>query len=309
MKTINKFLNIGLALTLIAGTFSCSEDEANYDPANPVSEDCPLVSFVSNSATLEFEDGVTTYDMQLVRKDKSGDLQVPIKVITNTDNAFEVPEFAQFKDGEATTVITVAYPNTVAGKTYNLDIQLDNKAYNPYTTNAYSSLTILREWVTLGWCGYCDDVVAPMYGVDPVEYYVKVQEKYGVAGYYRLINPYCEDYPYNEPGDWDASQDYNVIIDATDPNCVIIPRQTLGLDWGDGMWSIYSYACYYMDNGYTKDEVKELGLGGTLKDGVITFGIQNLLAPLGSSLYYANNNGKFYLDLNDPKAENPFAAE
>lgn len=307
MKTINKFLNIGLAFTLAAGFISCSEKEADYDPAKPVSEDCPLVSFVSNSATLEFEDGVTTYDMNLVRKGTSGDLQVPIKVITNTDNAFEVPEFVQFKDGESTAVITVAYPNTQAGKTYSLDIQLDDKAYNPYTTNSYSSLTILREWVTLGWCIYRDDVVAPMYGAEPPVYYVKVQEKFGTKGYYRMIYPYGEVYPYNEPGDWDDSQDYNIIVDATDPDFVVIPRQSTGLDWGDGMFGIYDFASYYMDNGYTKDECISLGYGGKLKNGIITFPVRALLAPLGSSLYYANQNGAFYLDLNEPEAENPLA--
>lgn len=307
MKTINKFLNIGLALALVAGVFSCSEEEANYDPAKPVSADCPLVSIVNKSATLEFEDGVTTYDINLVRKGTSGDIQVPIKVITNTDNAFEVPEYAQFKNGDSTAVVTVAYPNTVAGKTYLLDIQLDESSFNPYTTNSYASLKIIREWETLGWCIYRDDAVAPMYGLEPVAYYVKVQQKVGMNGYYRLINPYCEVYPYNEPGDWDESQDYNVIIDATDPKFVVIPRQLLGIDWGDGMWGIYDFASYYMDYGYTKDECIQLGYGGKLVDGVITFPVRALLAPLGSSLYYANQNGGFYLDLNNPEPTNPLA--
>ena len=136
---------------------------------------------------------------------------------------------------------------------------------------------------------YTDDVVGPFFSADPITYEVEVQENEDVAGHYRMVNAYGEGYPYNDPGDWDDTKDYYLEIHAENPEEVYIPYQDLGLAWGYGMFSIWSFADY---NG---------SAFGTLKDGVITFPENSLLVSMADyndgALYYANNNGAFRLEL------------
>lgn len=150
-----------------------------------------------------------------------------------------------------------------------------------------------ETWNTLGLAQYTDDIIAPLYSADCISYEIEIQESASRPGVYRLVNPYGENYPYNEPGDWDASKNYYLEINAQDPEGVYIELQDLGIDWGDGMFSAYSLAGMYLDNGESLEDVKAAGLCGTLVDGIITFPEKSLIAVLGGDMYYANNNSSF----------------
>lgn len=156
------------------------------------------------------------------------------------------------------------------------------------------------EWESIGMCTYVDDIIGPLFSADPVEYEVEVQANTKTPGLYRMVNPYGECYPYNEPGDWDDSQNYYVVIDATNPSQVFFDEQCLGLDWGQGgfMWAT-SYASYLLAGGNTAEEIAEAGLFGTLENGIITFPVKGILVDPGNGTYYlGNSNGAFKLDLN-----------
>ena len=164
---------------------------------------------------------------------------------------------------------------------------------------AYTSFEITlgaSEWESLGMAQYTEDIVGPAYGGEVLTYDVEVLASNKTPGLYRLVNPYGEAYPYNEEGDWDASRKYYLEINAADPEGVYIALQNTGLNWGDGNFYIYSYAAYYLDSGYSLEEVKTTGVCGTLVDGVITFPAKSILYGFqedSSSLYYGNLNGAF----------------
>ncbi len=137
-------------------------------------------------------------------------------------------------------------------------------------------------WISWGLCDYTDDIMLALknadYGFEKwdacevVTYKVELQEKYDEPGRYRLVNPYGAAYPYNEPGDWDDSQNYYMELNATDPDCVYMELFLTGMDWGWGDIYIWDMAGFYMYMfEYSFAYVKRNDLGGTLKDGEITF--------------------------------------
>ncbi len=53
-------------------------------------------------------------------------------------------------------------------------------------------------------------------------YMVEVEESMTQPGLYRLVNPYGAAFPYNEPGDYDADNNYYLTINAVDPTRYIL---------------------------------------------------------------------------------------
>lgn len=163
-----------------------------------------------------------------------------------------------------------------------------------------------NPWVSIGTGLYTEDFVSSVFGADPITYEVEIEENTETPGLYRMIYPYGEVYPYNDEGDWDASSVYNVEVDASDPEGVIIYPQNIGIDWGYGPMAITSMGGYYASN-YDLATLKEEGMLGTLVDGVITLpvferdtddGKANYqgLVYMGTSGYYAGS-GAFQLVL------------
>ncbi|MCD8312798.1 MAG: hypothetical protein LUC24_01390 [Bacteroidales bacterium] len=164
---------------------------------------------------------------------------------------------------------------------------------------AYKSFTFslsAEPWTSLGYCEYTEDFMTTFWSVENVTYEVEIQENTDTPGLFRLVNPYGEAYPYNDPGDWDDSQNWYIEINACDPDGVYIDLQDTGCDWGYGDIYVYSMAANYLDYGYPLSVVKAAGYCGTYADGVITFPTEQLLIYMpgySSSIYYANTNGAF----------------
>lgn len=162
-----------------------------------------------------------------------------------------------------------------------------------YTSFEFSAGT--DKWVSLGTGLYTEDFMTTFFKVDNPTYEVEIQENSENPGVYRLVNPYGEAYPYNEPGDWDDSQNHYLVINAQDSEGVFIDQQKMGLDWGQGALIVSSLAANYMGQGATFEQVKAEGVCGSLVDGVITFPVKSLLCTLESKdgFYYGNVNGAF----------------
>ena len=171
-----------------------------------------------------------------------------------------------------------------------------------YTSFEFSAGT--DRWMSLGTALYTEDLMTTLYKVDNPTYEVEIQENSENPGVYRLVNPYGEAYPYNEPGDWDDSQNHYLVINAQDPEGVFIDQQKMGLNWGDGALIISSLAANYLGQGAILEEVKAKGVCGSLADGVITFPVKSLLCTLESetSFYYGNINGAFKVVLPEAAA-------
>jgi len=151
-------------------------------------------------------------------------------------------------------------------------------------------------WVSLGFCEYSDDIVAPLYGAPVPTYDVEILEHKSKPGLFRLKNAYGEDYPYNDPGDYEEGNVF-IEIDATDPDGVFIDLQSMGLDWGDGTMYIFSLAADMMYDGYSYEEIQEEGVFGSYKNKIITFPTKTLLMGDNDGFYYANTGGKWKVDM------------
>lgn len=183
----------------------------------------------------------------------------------------------------------LALVNSLVG--YN-DLMTGLKPETSYTfvvwgTNGMQTKVFTETYVTepnpevfksLGMATFTDALVGAWYGAPEVSYEVEIEESVDNPGKYRLVNPYGEAYPYNEPGDWDAANTYYLTIDATNPDAVNIVSDNLGLDWGDGMMWTISAADYFILTGQaTAEQLLSLGYYGKLADGVITFGPKTIL--------------------------------
>lgn len=208
--------------------------------------------------------------------------------------------YALDAEGVAAVNTVNGYSDIVSGLSddteYALVVWAANALQTKYTVVTYTTEANPEVFKSLGNAVYTDDYIAGLFGVEPVTYEVEVEESVDNPGKYRLVNPYGECFPYNEPGDWDDSKNYYLVINAQDPECVYIELSPMGLEWGYDM-SAYSYAAYMLDNGISVEEVKAAGHFGTLADGVITFPTKALLCILDGSIYYANTNGAFSLVL------------
>lgn len=190
---------------------------------------------------------------------------------TTTDGTYQVP----VAESGRYAIVAVAF----AG----------GKAVGATSTSFKFEVGAPEVWNALGLGLYTEDALCALYKAPAVTYEVEIEESQDRPGVYRLVNAYGENFPYNDPGDWDDSRNYYIEINAQDPEAVFIEQQSTGLDWGDGEFSIQSLASFYIDNGEDFDAVKAAGLFGTLTDGVITFPAKGLLGTLGSDGPYSTN--------------------
>lgn len=169
-------------------------------------------------------------------------------------------------------------------------------------TVSYVTEKIPETWHSLGTGLYVDDIIGPLYGTVPCPIECEIEESDETKGKYRLLNPYGEAYAYNEPGDWDDTKDWHIVIFANNPERVYIPVQPTGVDWGFGMMSVGSLGGLFLAQGVEADKIAAAGYFGTMEDGVITFPTKGLVVSDDDGMYYANNNGEAVILLPDAYA-------
>ena len=207
--------------------------------------------------------------------------------------------------------------NSLVGYT---DLMTGLKSETSYTfvvwgTNGMQTKVFTETYITepdpevfksLGMATYTDGFVSTLFEMESVSYQVEIEESVDNPGKYRLVNPYGEAFPYNEPGDWDAENTYYLTIDATDPEYVNLVQSDLGVNWGYGPMKALSLADYFISAGEaTMDEMKQAGFYGKLVDGVITFNVKTLGLVMGADLYYANTLGEFKVVLPGASTDTP----
>lgn len=282
----------------------------DYVAADDDSYDVSVNVFTEPTPTRYAEEGHTAFNsfsFTIYGGTELTDVKMDVFKTADVEKAGVDAVVAAVRAGESVAEDVLADINTTAGYTSLATGVADGTSYTVvvWGTNGYQTVTAAAEFTTeknpevfksLGMAQYTDDIVGPMFRAPTVTYEVEVQESVENPGKYRLVNPYGEVYPNNEPGDWDDSQDYYLTIHAENPEQVYIDLQPLGVDWGMGMMYAYSYAAYYMDNGYAPEQVAANGLFGVLKDGVITFPTKTLLFYMpdySNNLYNANTSGEF----------------
>ena len=304
---LNKYL-LGLAV-VVMGTFSaCNTDvEGEY-----YRSDFNNVSFDVASASVSVANDVSsaTVPVRIIRANTANAYTAHYTASASADGIFTDDKngTVEFAPGQEAAIINVSANNLEkeVGYTYTMTLSDADIATADTITNTQKkkiTVSVLREgdWNSIGKCLYRDNVIAGFFTAAVTEYPVEVLESAFNPGLYRLKNPYGEIYPYNEDGDWDASKNYYVEIDATDPNFVWVKPSELGVDWGYGMMSISSMVAYYMENGYTLDELKSTQpqFFGSVVNGVLTMPAKSILFSMADyndgGLYQVNADGMFRL--------------
>lgn len=172
-----------------------------------------------------------------------------------------------------------------------------------------------NPWQSLGMGTYTESLICSMFkGMEPVTYEVEILENTETPGLYRVMNAYANGtYPYAD--DDCAAEGTYLEINACDPEGVYVPMQSLGFDWGYGEFGFISEGARYLQQ-YDLETVKNAGLLGTLKDGVIT--LPNMereteagvtyyqgIVYMGTSGYYAGMKDGFCVTLPGAAAQAP----
>lgn len=141
----------------------------------------------------------------------------------------------------------------------------------------YGTTDDAANWTSLGKCEYSEAFLRYAYmdmECDP--YQVEIEESAWKPGVYRLVNPYGDAYPkygFFQENDYLVKHDGNhyLVVDASDPDRVMIEASPTGIDPGDGEAQLFSVAWYAVQNGADPDDEEVVLDYGTLADGRITF--------------------------------------
>ena len=215
---------------------------------------------------------------------------------------------SEWVDCSKTDYVTAVYPGP--GKYVVVAITLDeNGVYHGQYTTFEADYSYSGHWKYIGKGTYTESVIAELFGIDVYKYEVEVEQSITQGGRIRMKNPYGTCYPFNSDGTMSTYDlDSYIEIDVSDPDAVYIPmNQSMNLSVGTyGNCYIGSVAGYYLEEGMSVDEVKEMEVFGSLKDGCITFpwsedeyGISGtLLTCIPSAMDYWNWVGAdFMLDI------------
>ena len=297
MKIIKNIYLLGFLLALI-GFSACSESPMDYIPAE-VDGKAQVYFPSTNTGTVNVRKGDTSVDLPISRVGTEDQLTVELTV-SGGEESYNIPTSVSFAQGELNSSIKVTFDSEKIDFEDFTDVKIviGQEYTSLYGKSEYSfKIGIPAPWTSLGKAIFVEDFMTTFYGVDNDPYEVEIQENDLKPGLFRLVNPFGKAYQYNEPGDWDDSRDWYLEIDASDPEGVFINLQEVGMDWGKGMISMGSIAWLRMSQGKTLEQVKEDGLTGSFKDGIITFPVGQLLVSMANNndggRYGANNNGAF----------------
>lgn len=161
------------------------------------------------------------------------------------------------------------------------------------------------EWKSLGQTKVTCDIFESLFFDDVItEMQCEIQQNVMNQGIYRLVNPFGEYYPLNDADEYESTMNHYIVIDATDPDMVMMDMQFTGNDWGGGYFVIVGRASYEIFAGTDPSKVKDHA--GVLSNNTISFPEQGILcwcpnwAAFGGnpgSLYYTNISGKTSIEV------------
>lgn len=174
------------------------------------------------------------------------------------------------------TVAGVNYPDYIDFKEGHFYV-----LFGDYADPSSGPLTITfpggngkQDWADMGMGTYTEGLLTRFYGMDVAEIQVPVQRHTEELGKYRMVDPYTTYWVEENP----QEEAYNIEIDATNPDFVLIEYQETGnyVESKGKMTDAYiSNYGYYMTQyvpektRLTEDQVKEQGKNDTMKDNTI----------------------------------------
>lgn len=280
MKNIKYLL---VALIASCGLFTgCSSDDDWT--SGPQAEGAQVYFSSEGATTYKIEAATASVSVDVLRAAKEEEIEVPISATIADEYAglFNVPETVTFAAGENKTALVITFDRSklADGASYAIALAVDDPTMTtPYGASSLNiTLSVPEPYVLLGTALYREDLITTLFDVENVEMEVEVYENTNRPGYIFLKNVYTEAYPYTNPKNVYAKGDHYLAVNVSDPNEVVIPKQTLGMTLNQ------EYGEFYIGT------IEP----GTLSNGVITFPVKGL--AFGMLLY--NDGGAYYANLN-----------
>lgn len=179
------------------------------------------------------------------------------------------------------------------------------KAATPHRAAA----AVEHQWESMGLGQMTDDILTGLFSsITPYNVELEMEKDELNPGYYRIVDPYSLRNPYYDqlaglrPEGDNASGRY-IVINATDPDNVIIEPSNIGLFYQGEELFVTSYSYYESTGEVTAAYMDTYGLRGTYKNGIISFpGLKSLWistpsADARGSGFYGDRNGYFRVQL------------
>lgn len=195
MKMFKKYIFVALAAVLSLA--ACTDEDNSYVVGEQDSADKAGVYFPSiNPASTELSpEDETTVTYVVARKNKSGQITVPINVDSNDDNVFNVPSSVTFADGDSVADLKVTFPTAAVGTTYSFTVSVPDEYVATYKSYdgvnhgySFTSSIVRVKWNDLGTVQLYDGF---WYGVLLDD--VKLQQRDDNKKVYRIENPFTDD--------------------------------------------------------------------------------------------------------------------
>lgn len=156
------------------------------------------------------------------------------------------------------------------------------------------------KWVDCGTGKYTEAIIDGYYtGISCDPYEVTVQKHVSDPGRFRVVNPYADNYPYKSYSFHTCSHNHYLYVNAADPEKVYVEESVIGLNLGDGMGYVLSYAEYLKEN--KAEEAEYTPYYGKLEGDVVTMPANSLIYGESGykygSLAMVNQSGNFKLEL------------
>ena len=156
---INKLI---LAIFIATTTFmvACSEYEDSVVSGPSVSADNPGVFFLqSNSNKFEVDQVGLNFTLTVARRNGDAALEVPLTVLSDTGNVFNVPASVSFPAGVDTISFDITMkPTAIKGTLYELGIRFGDNYVNDYAAEygSYYAKSAISIWEEKGTAQFYD---------------------------------------------------------------------------------------------------------------------------------------------------------
>lgn len=207
---MKKITNIALSMALALGFGACTED-IDYTPGKPVADDCILASFVTDDGTQTIVSAADEKKVTItvMRENTTNEATVPLKVLPQTADCFEIPSSVTFAAGAATATFDITFDEVEEEEElYTYGVALDESGVDSYSDSYLVSITgyVLPEanWNTsLGQGIYASG----NFGETPCEV-LKAEGK----NWYKLVTPF---------------DNYSIVVKVDEDNSVRMREQPL----------------------------------------------------------------------------------
>ena len=180
------------------------------------------------------------------------------------------------------------------GTDYLLVVWATNGYEEQFTAGRWSTTPSPEVWKHYGTATWTDVFFGTWYGADPVTYDVELEQSEDDPTRFRLLNVYGEPFPYNDPGDWDDSKDYYLVINTADPDYTWFEQYQTGTQWSaEGEFILTTQVANYLGQGIPMEKIKDAGTpAAKYADNKVTFEYRAILKTMSNmtSWYYGNND-------------------